>query len=316
MLNNQIGIDKVKKYSYCTRVIILIAIFLFQCRPFCFADKIRLKNGSTFEGTVLQDDNDMLLIEVEGGTIAFHKNEIASVEKENLGQQESNDIYVDKAKFLSESEYRDMANKIIYKVIDTEKSESPLKVMITSSIIVSTNIKENVLRQILEKAIKETSVTTSNYKQSIKQSVVYAYLSEKTYKIDKSAWVGKAFWIIGTDDIKIDINKDKLESAYQEASLNQEKFIQTGKDYPGVFGPDGEFRTKAILPFEKRVHDALKREFDLNPEPKRHNYSSNEEWIRACDKVENICVAKIAKEFNIDEKTVDHIWGKVEILGH
>lgn len=299
MLNNQIEIDKMEQYSYCARIIILIAIFLFQCRTFCFAEKIRLKNGSAFEGTVLQDDNDMLLIKVEGGTITFHKNEIASVEKQ-----------------APEDEGRDMADKAIYKVIDTEKSESPLKIMITSSIIVHANAKEDALKGILEKAIKETAVTASNYKQSIKQSVVYAYLSEKTYKTDKSAWVGKAFWIIGTDDIKIDINKDKLESFYQEVSLDQEKLIQTEKDYSGVFGPDGNYRTKAILPFEKRVHDALKREFDLNPEPKRHNYSSNEEWIRACDKVENICVAKIAKEFNIDEKTVDHIWGKVEVLGH
>ncbi len=274
-------------------VVIFIILFLFQCN-FCFGDNIHLKNGNVVEGTVIKEDKDMFLIVVEGGTVSFHKNEIASIEK-----QGTNDTI-----------------ELFYRVIDTEKSESPLKIMLTTSIVVSTNVKENILRQILEKAIKETVVTASNYKQSIKQSVVYAYLSEETYKIDKSAWVGKAFLIVGTDDIRIDINKDKLESAYQEVSLDQEKFTQAGKDYPGVFGPDGEFRTKAILPFEKRVHDALKREFDLNPEPKRNNYSSDEEWIRACDKVENICVAKIAKGFNIDEKTVDHIWGKVEILGH
>lgn len=52
----------------------------------------------------------------------------------------------------------------------------------------------------------------------------------------------------------------------------------------------------------------------MNPEPKRHNYSSDEEWIRACDEVENKCVAKVAKEFNIDEKIVNDIWGKVEML--
>jgi hypothetical protein len=217
--------------------------------------------------------------------------------------------------FINHS-YASATSEISYKVIDTEKSESPLKVMLTNSIIVNANVREDILRQILEKAARDMVTTISNYKQPVKQNVIYAYLSEETYKIDKSAWVGKALWIIGTDDIKIDINKVKLESVYQEVSLDQGKFTQTGKDYPGVFEPDGEFRIKAILPFEKRVHDALKREFDLNPEPKRYNYSSNEEWIRACDKVENICVAKITKEFNIDEETVDHIWGKVEILGH
>ncbi|MFH1327888.1 MAG: hypothetical protein ABIH76_03435, partial [Candidatus Bathyarchaeota archaeon] len=205
-------------------------------------------------------------------------------------------------------------DEISYKIIDTERFDSPLKVMLTNSIVVNTIVKEETLRLILEKASSDAATSVSNYKQFVKQSVIYAYLSEETYRQDKSAWVGKAFGIIGTDDIKIDINKDKLESAHQEVSLNQEKSIQTGKDYPGVYGPDGNYRTKSILPFERRVHDALKREFDFNPEPDRANYSSDREWVRACDKIEDMCTAKVAKQFNISKATVDDIWAKVEML--
>ncbi len=288
-----------KKYSYCAKIIILIAIFFFQSRPFCFADKIHLKNGSVIEGKVIKEDEDMFLIEVEDGTIAFHKNEITSVEKKASGDED-----------------RDTADKAIYKVIDTEKSETPLKIMLTSSIVVHANVNGDILKHILEKATREVAAPLSNYKQPVKQSVIYAYLSEETYKINKSAWVGKAFWIIGTDEIRIDINNDKLESAYQEASLNQEIDVQIGKDYPGVFGPDGNYRTKSILPFEKQVHAALKREFDLNPEPNRRNFTSSNDWMRACELIENKCIAKIAEQFNLDEKTVTAIWYKVEDLKH
>lgn len=217
--------------------------------------------------------------------------------------------------FINQS-YSSATSEISYKIIDTEKSESPLKVMLTNSIIVNADVKEDILRQILEKAARDMATAISNYKQPVKQSVIYAYLSEETYNQDKSAWVGKAFWIIGTNDIRIDINKDKLESVYQEASLDQEKFIQTGKDYPGVFGPDGNYRTKAISPFEKRVHAAMKREFELNPEPNPAGFGSTTEWIKACDEVEQRCIKKVAEEFGLDEKTVGDIWGKVEILGH
>lgn len=115
--------------------------------------------------------------------------------------------------------------------------------------------------------------------------------------------------------IKIDkINPNSVQFSFNEES----KTIRIGEialfGYPGVFGQDGNFLTKEILPFEKSVHAALKKEFALNPEPQRSRYSSNEDWINACDKVENRCVVKVAEEFNIDEKTVSDIWGKVELL--
>lgn len=104
-------------------VVIFIILFLFQCNS-CFGDNIHLKNGNVVEGTVIKEDKNMFFIEIEGGTVSFHKNEIASIEK-----QGTNDTI-----------------ELFYRVIDMEKSESPLKIMLTTSIVVSTNVKENILR--------------------------------------------------------------------------------------------------------------------------------------------------------------------------
>jgi len=200
----------------------------------------------------------------------------------------------------------------LYRVIDSSKSESSRKVMYTNSITVDANTAERGLREILDRAVKEFGYKIKNYTQPTKQSVIYAYLSEQAYRDDKGSWVGMAFWIVGKGNAEININEDKLKSACQE----QVKQTQKEEPYAGVYGPDGNYITKAILPLEKQVYDALKKESDLNPEPPSNKFVSNDAWVDACDAVEARCISKVARDFNLSERIVKDIWSKVSALKH
>ncbi|MDD5679929.1 MAG: hypothetical protein PHI59_01660 [Candidatus Omnitrophica bacterium] len=198
----------------------------------------------------------------------------------------------------------------LYKIIDSTKSESSRKIMYTNSISIDANITASDLRSLLNKTVKEFGDRIINYKRPTKQSVVYAYLSEEAYRGDKGSWVGMAFWIMGKGSAEINIREDKLKSAHQ----GQIEQARKEESYAGVYGPDGNYRTKAILPLEKQVYDALKKEFDSTPELPLNKFTSDDAWINACDAVDAQCIKKVAKDFKLSEKTVKDIWSKVSAL--
>ena len=127
--------------------------------------------------------------------------------------------------------------------------------------------------------------------------------------------VASIFWPAGKRDKEIAVKEEKAEPAVTKRMPSaRDMAIKSGEDYPGVYGTDSDYRVDALLPFEREVYNALMREFEANPEPDPAGFKSGEEWARARDAQEAECVKKVAKQFNLDEKTTIAIWNKVDHL--
>jgi len=201
-------------------------------------------------------------------------------------------------------------------VVSITTKESAQKVLLTASVVVSSDISEQDLRSLLTELPKNLAYShLGEYKANTKQSAVYAYVTKEVAELDQAKWVGMAIWIVGEPTVRVNINQDRLQSA-RETALIGRSTSQEPTSYLGVYDADGNYRTQAILPFERKVHAALKRQFDLYPEPSSDRYATDEQWVAAVDAVEAKCIKAVAREFKIDGKTVKDIWFKVETLGH
>ncbi len=65
-----------------------VLIFLFGLTNILHADTLCLKNGRNIDGIIKTEDNDIVELEVSGGTVKFRKSEIEKIEKSN--PEESN----------------------------------------------------------------------------------------------------------------------------------------------------------------------------------------------------------------------------------
>ena len=63
---------------------LLILVFLFNILGLAFADTLYLKNGRSIEGIIKNEDNEVVDLEVYGGSVKFMKSEIEKIEKASL----------------------------------------------------------------------------------------------------------------------------------------------------------------------------------------------------------------------------------------
>ena len=66
--------------------IILFAFLLFLSSYAVFADSIELSNGSYFEGRIIEETEETIVMEMEVGSVTFKKDEIEEISEKELNQ--------------------------------------------------------------------------------------------------------------------------------------------------------------------------------------------------------------------------------------